>query len=171
MYTLTLICKKRFVPIYSCALASPFYFCCPIFPLPLFPSSPLFFILSQSSFLPSPSSPCPCPGVTPDAQFASSCEEGGSGRSVVCVGCREGHTGDRCEACAIGYFGNPQGINTGEDTSSPLPTSPSPSPSPCSSTPLSLSPFVPLPFVPLPPSFLPVFPPASLHSPLSSLGL
>ena len=63
----------------------------------------------------------------------------------MCVGCREGHIGDRCEACAIGYFGDPQGINTGEGTSSPLPTSTSPYSSPSFLLPCFSSGFFALP--------------------------
>lgn len=61
--------------------------------------------------------PCPCPGMTPEGQFASSCEGRGTGGGVVCLDCQEGHGGDQCETCLEGYFGDPDGTITGSPLS------------------------------------------------------
>lgn len=50
--------------------------------------------------------PCPCPGITPDTQFSSTCYLG-SDDQPICQNCPPGFTGRRCERCAQGYTGNP----------------------------------------------------------------
>lgn len=61
-----------------------------------------------------PCLPCPCPLTSGVGQFTSECALTESG-SVICLNCPEGHTGERCEACSDGYFGDPTGEN-GEPT-------------------------------------------------------
>lgn len=51
--------------------------------------------------------PCPCPGITADEQFSSSCEIVNG--AVVCV-CNEGHVGGNCKDCDVNYFGDPLGL-------------------------------------------------------------
>lgn len=46
---------------------------------------------------------CPCP--TEDNSHSSSCHTVETG-GVVCDDCEDGHTGDRCEICDDGYYGN-----------------------------------------------------------------
>nr|CAB3263372.1 laminin subunit alpha-5 [Phallusia mammillata] len=48
--------------------------------------------------------PCPCPFPDVDGNFADTCEE--LDGDLVCH-CKIGYTGERCERCANGYFGNP----------------------------------------------------------------
>lgn len=44
---------------------------------------------------------CPCPNNGPCAQLANG--------DVVCIGCATGYAGLRCDICADGYFGDPEG--------------------------------------------------------------
>lgn len=46
--------------------------------------------------------PCPCP----DQGECALLEDG----SVTCLACPDGYKGKRCEQCAEGYFGDPQGL-------------------------------------------------------------
>ncbi|XP_076800337.1 laminin subunit alpha-5-like isoform X2 [Clavelina lepadiformis] len=48
--------------------------------------------------------PCPCPFPVEGGNFADTCEEVDG--EMVCH-CQMGYTGQRCELCASGYFGNP----------------------------------------------------------------
>ncbi|EDO39274.1 predicted protein, partial [Nematostella vectensis] len=48
---------------------------------------------------------CKCPLGTSSNSFASECNVRGDG-SLECL-CREGYTGDQCEQCADGYYGDP----------------------------------------------------------------
>nr|XP_039265768.1 laminin subunit alpha-5-like isoform X2 [Styela clava] len=50
---------------------------------------------------------CPCPYPTETGNFAKTCEFDEDG--LVC-NCEPGYTGDRCEYCSTGYFGNPHVI-------------------------------------------------------------
>ncbi|KAM8839447.1 laminin subunit alpha-3-like isoform 1-T1 [Synchiropus picturatus] len=47
---------------------------------------------------------CPCPFTDPQNSFAVGCKEVYG--DIQCV-CRAGYTGDRCERCAPGYYGDP----------------------------------------------------------------
>ncbi|KAI8787320.1 laminin subunit alpha-1 [Biomphalaria glabrata] len=54
--------------------------------------------------------PCACPLVNGNNFFAERCEARPTtvDRSAyVCLNCRPGYTGARCEMCELGYFGNP----------------------------------------------------------------
>ncbi|XP_028282768.1 laminin subunit alpha-3-like isoform X2 [Parambassis ranga] len=48
--------------------------------------------------------PCPCPFTTPTNNFAVGCREVYG--AFQCV-CKTGYTGERCESCAPGYYGDP----------------------------------------------------------------
>ncbi|XP_075331347.1 basement membrane-specific heparan sulfate proteoglycan core protein isoform X3 [Odontesthes bonariensis] len=50
--------------------------------------------------------PCPCPGITSDNQFSSTCFLDSDGEPT-CDNCPPGFDGRRCERCASGYVGNP----------------------------------------------------------------
>lgn len=54
--------------------------------------------------------PCPCPLTMPPGQFTLECMLTES-NTTVCLNCPEGHTGDHCESCMVGYFGDPTGEN------------------------------------------------------------
>ena len=56
--------------------------------------------------------PCPCPGTSSSGQFSSTCMMNNGG-TIICTDCAEGHVGDRCEACDLGYFGDPTGTVSG----------------------------------------------------------
>lgn len=49
---------------------------------------------------------CQCPGGSSGNQFSTSCVLDGRGRGI-CNNCTIGYTGNQCEKCADGYFGNP----------------------------------------------------------------
>jgi len=49
---------------------------------------------------------CPCPAGVSCSQLPNS-------NNVVCLNCPAGYTGDRCEYCDDGYFGDPEGLVTG----------------------------------------------------------
>ena len=61
-----------------------------------------------------PCRPCPCPLTSVPGQFTQECMLAESG-SIICLNCPIGHTGQQCEACSEGYFGDPTGMN-GEPT-------------------------------------------------------
>ncbi|CAF3518338.1 unnamed protein product [Rotaria socialis] len=48
---------------------------------------------------------CPCPAGVSCTQLPQG--------NVVCLNCPAGYTGDRCEFCDDGYFGDPEGLVTG----------------------------------------------------------
>ncbi|CAF1263772.1 unnamed protein product, partial [Didymodactylos carnosus] len=48
---------------------------------------------------------CPCPNGVSCTQLNQ--------QQVVCLNCPAGYTGDRCEFCDDGYFGDPEGLKTG----------------------------------------------------------
>ncbi|XDC67068.1 hypothetical protein R6Z07M_018250 [Ovis aries] len=50
--------------------------------------------------------PCACPLSTASNNFSPTCHLD-DGDEVVCDQCASGHTGDWCERCADGYYGNP----------------------------------------------------------------
>ncbi|KRZ28597.1 Laminin-like protein epi-1 [Trichinella pseudospiralis] len=49
---------------------------------------------------------CPCPLPTVANNFAHSCQVNERGRLLSC-NCTEGYAGDRCNKCAVGWFGEP----------------------------------------------------------------
>lgn len=49
---------------------------------------------------------CQCPGGGSGNQFSNICHEKTNGK-VVCTNCTDEYTGDQCEKCGDGYFGNP----------------------------------------------------------------
>ncbi|KRZ88222.1 Laminin-like protein epi-1 [Trichinella sp. T8] len=49
---------------------------------------------------------CPCPLPTVANNFAYSCQVNDRGRLLSC-NCTEGYAGDRCDKCAVGWFGEP----------------------------------------------------------------
>ncbi|KAF7990369.1 hypothetical protein HCN44_000174 [Aphidius gifuensis] len=52
--------------------------------------------------------PCACPLIESSNQFSPSCQlDDSSNDNYVCTQCLEGYTGDHCESCDIGYFGDP----------------------------------------------------------------
>ena len=51
--------------------------------------------------------PCPCPLTSPDGQFSTTCRLDDS--DVVCTACAVGHTGQQCEECLFGFYGDPKG--------------------------------------------------------------
>lgn len=52
--------------------------------------------------------PCACPLPNESNNFSPSCEAAAaSPGGYVCTACPIGYTGDKCEKCADGYFGNP----------------------------------------------------------------
>ncbi len=52
---------------------------------------------------------CPCPGNTEQTVFADSCITGpGPSSNAYYCNCREGYSGNFCQRCAAGYFGNPR---------------------------------------------------------------
>ena len=54
--------------------------------------------------------PCPCPLTTLPGQFTMDCILL-SLDTIICLNCPMGHTGDHCEFCSAGYFGDPTGEN------------------------------------------------------------
>ncbi|KAM7389954.1 hypothetical protein PAMA_008234 [Pampus argenteus] len=50
---------------------------------------------------------CPCPLTEPTNSFSLTCVLDTSGQ-VSCDQCQEGYTGNNCERCASGFYGNPQ---------------------------------------------------------------
>lgn len=50
---------------------------------------------------------CPCPLTTTNGQFSDVCLNSTNG--IVCLNCPVGHTGNQCEVCMPGYFGDPLG--------------------------------------------------------------
>ncbi len=52
---------------------------------------------------------CPCPLTSTGGQFADDCSV--QNNSIVCLNCLVGHTGEQCEVCLPGYFGDPLGEN------------------------------------------------------------
>ena len=57
-----------------------------------------------------PCHPCPCPLTSVPGQFTHECMLAESG-NIICLNCPRGHTGQQCEACGEGYFGDPTGMN------------------------------------------------------------
>lgn len=57
-----------------------------------------------------PCLPCPCPLATSPGQFTQDCIMQ-SPDTIICLNCPVGHTGDHCESCIAGYFGDPTGDN------------------------------------------------------------
>ncbi|KAH9420223.1 Laminin subunit alpha-2 [Dermatophagoides pteronyssinus] len=52
--------------------------------------------------------PCACPLLIPSNNFSPTCRlESSAKYGYICLECPEGYTGERCELCANGYFGNP----------------------------------------------------------------
>ena len=49
---------------------------------------------------------CACPFPTASNNFALSCSVDGSGEMERCV-CKTGYTGERCEQCEVGFYGEP----------------------------------------------------------------
>ncbi|KAL4235534.1 Laminin subunit alpha-2 [Mactra antiquata] len=49
--------------------------------------------------------PCACPLEIVSNNFSPTCELVNS--DLICTACQEGYTGDRCEFCKSGYYGNP----------------------------------------------------------------
>lgn len=58
--------------------------------------------------------PCPCPLIQLDGQFSDDCVL--SNGEAVCINCAGGHTGQNCESCRSGYFGDPTGGLVGQPT-------------------------------------------------------
>ncbi|XP_069771812.1 laminin subunit alpha-3-like [Narcine bancroftii] len=54
-------------------------------------------------------SPCECPYTQPSNNFATGC---GEVNGIMKCQCKPGYTGERCERCAPGYFGNPLEIGS-----------------------------------------------------------
>uniref|UniRef100_A0A146MHL0 Laminin subunit alpha n=2 Tax=Lygus hesperus TaxID=30085 RepID=A0A146MHL0_LYGHE len=54
---------------------------------------------------------CACPLPTPSNNFASKCDFSSDGGSITCE-CKPGYYGDRCESCAVGYFGTPETLGS-----------------------------------------------------------
>uniref|UniRef100_A0A1I7XHB3 Laminin EGF-like domain-containing protein n=1 Tax=Heterorhabditis bacteriophora TaxID=37862 RepID=A0A1I7XHB3_HETBA len=52
--------------------------------------------------------PCSCP-YSPSNNFARSCEVSEIGQLLSC-NCKEGYSGERCDRCDAGYFGEPQRV-------------------------------------------------------------
>lgn len=57
-----------------------------------------------------PCLPCPCPLTTTPGQFTEDCVLQ-QPNTIICLNCPVGHTGDQCESCSEGYFGDPTGEN------------------------------------------------------------
>ncbi len=57
--------------------------------------------------------PCPCPLAKPNGQFSDECVLLPNG-SALCTNCPSGHSGQNCESCRSGYFGDPSGHLTGQ---------------------------------------------------------
>lgn len=57
--------------------------------------------------------PCPCPLVQPNGQFSNECILLPNSQAM-CTNCPRGHTGQNCESCISGYFGDPTGSLTGQ---------------------------------------------------------
>ncbi|OTF74739.1 hypothetical protein BLA29_005552, partial [Euroglyphus maynei] len=52
--------------------------------------------------------PCACPLLISSNNFSPTCRlESSAKYGYICLECPEGYTGERCELCANGYFGNP----------------------------------------------------------------
>ncbi|CAD6189781.1 unnamed protein product [Caenorhabditis auriculariae] len=51
---------------------------------------------------------CACPLI--DNSFSDSCVAVDYGRGYVCNGCKPGYTGQYCESCIAGYFGDPSHV-------------------------------------------------------------
>ena len=50
---------------------------------------------------------CMCPFAGSKGQYSQTCEL--REEDIVCTDCQEGHIGEQCETCEVGYFGDPEG--------------------------------------------------------------
>lgn len=51
--------------------------------------------------------PCGCPLVEGSNNFTPNCIQKESSSDYICLDCPEGYTGDHCESCLDGYYGDP----------------------------------------------------------------